>query len=241
MDKLKMGEGTIFEKGYGLIPKLVMIDNSLSIGSKCVYAYLLSYADTEGEAFPSVKKMMYDLNVSKDTFYKYMNELIDCGYVDKHQEKTDNKFAHNVYNIQFITDNVLKNKESRSMAKIKESAEKVVTLPKSSDTRIKDTKSSDTTNYATNNTSSKNINLKNTNEEKYHNTPTTINYIFDYYESNIKQLDNDIVKQRLSNAYNEYGSKAIIEAIDIAKQESKLAMPFVIEIAEGLMKKERVK
>lgn len=68
-DKLRV-EG-VFSKGYGIIPKLVMQDQDLSIEAKSIYAYFASYAGNGTTAFPSVSKIIYDLNIGEERFYKH--------------------------------------------------------------------------------------------------------------------------------------------------------------------------
>lgn len=89
----------VYEHGYGDIPKKVMQDRKLSIESKAIYAYISSFAGAKDNAFPSVKKMMYDLKISKDRFYKHMNSLVESGYLVRKQSiwKQDGQFTNNDY------------------------------------------------------------------------------------------------------------------------------------------------
>lgn len=89
----------IFEKGYGFISKSIMIDNTLSLGAKAIYAYLCSYSGKGNDIFPSRKKMCADLKISNDTLGKYLKELKDREIINITQEKKDNKFANNIYTI----------------------------------------------------------------------------------------------------------------------------------------------
>jgi hypothetical protein len=70
-----------------------------------VYAYLSSFAGS-GEvrtAFPSIAKILDDLGVSKDSFYKYRKELEDAGYITVKQEKNDDgTFKNNIYYIEAV-------------------------------------------------------------------------------------------------------------------------------------------
>ncbi len=91
---------SIMSEGYGVIPKRVMRDKQLSIEAKAIYAYLCSYAGGGNEAFPSVIKMLGDLQVSENRFYKHMNNLIDSGYIVKRRIMDENNlFRNNVYEI----------------------------------------------------------------------------------------------------------------------------------------------
>lgn len=68
-------------KGYGIIAKLVTTDTDLCIGAKALYAYLCSYAGSGTTAYPRRSKILADLKMSKETYYKYQRELIDQGYI----------------------------------------------------------------------------------------------------------------------------------------------------------------
>ena len=65
-ENLLLVEG-INAKGFGTIAKMVMIDRRLHPYSKAIYSYFCSFAGSVSTAFPSVSKIMYDLNMSKKT------------------------------------------------------------------------------------------------------------------------------------------------------------------------------
>jgi len=97
--------GTIYESGYGLIAKKVMQDRSISIKAKALYAYLSSFAGSmeNRSAFPGVSRMLEDLGVSKDSFYKYRKELEKAGYITVVQDKNpDGTFKNNIYYIEAV-------------------------------------------------------------------------------------------------------------------------------------------
>ena len=84
-------------RGYGNIPKLVMQDRRLTPEAKCIYAYFASYAGMGDSAFPGVSKIMYDLCMGNNRYYKHFKLLTDYGYVTVQQAKQEGKFSHNVY------------------------------------------------------------------------------------------------------------------------------------------------
>lgn len=99
VDELK-GEG-IMSKGYGIIPKLIMKDKSLSIEAKGIYAYIASYAGAGTTAFPSVDLICGDLNISENRFHKNKKLLIDYGYIEvKRVRDKGGSFGKNVYTIK---------------------------------------------------------------------------------------------------------------------------------------------
>ena len=92
----------IHAKGFGTIPKIVMQDRRLTIEAKAIYAYFCSYAGAGSTAFPSVNKIIYDLNMNKDTYYKHLDVLKDCGYVTVTPNRAEgNKFDNNIYTLIF--------------------------------------------------------------------------------------------------------------------------------------------
>lgn len=99
VDELK-GEG-ILSKGYGIIPKLIMKDKSLSIEAKGIYAYIASYAGSGTTAFPSVDLICGDLNISENRFHKNKKLLIDYGYIEVERVRDKaGSFGKNVYTIK---------------------------------------------------------------------------------------------------------------------------------------------
>ena len=101
IDELRI-EGINY-KGYGVLPKYVMIDGDLTIEAKGIYAYFCSYAGAGNTAFPSRDKIIADLMVNKDTYYKHFNILTLQGYISVSQLHDGggrgNGFAKNVYTL----------------------------------------------------------------------------------------------------------------------------------------------
>ena len=105
-DAVVMFEGTIYEDGYGWVAQKVMRDPDLKPQAKAIYAYICSMAGNPTDidnrkAFPSVSLMKKELGIkSQDTFYKYINQLKDKGYLYVEQEKDESgKFKRNIYKI----------------------------------------------------------------------------------------------------------------------------------------------
>ena len=88
----------INSKGFGMIPKLVMQDRRLTAQAKAIYSYFASYAGAGQTAFPSRVKILSDLNIGKNAYYKSFHMLIQCGYISATQEKDKRgRFKRNVY------------------------------------------------------------------------------------------------------------------------------------------------
>ena len=126
----------VYQTGFGMLPKAVMQSPNLKIESKAIFAYLTTFAGNGDTAFPGRELICKDLGISKDRFYKYMNELKEKGYIKIEQVKDDNgKFRHNIY--------------------------KLIPFPEIPDTVNPDTEIPDTGNKDTKNNNNKNNNNKN--------------------------------------------------------------------------------
>lgn len=91
----------IYDKGFGIIAKIVMKDKRLSIEAKAIYSYIVSYAGAGSCAFPSVSLICDDLLISETRFYKHRSMLVEFGYltINKEESKRGEKsrFKRNVY------------------------------------------------------------------------------------------------------------------------------------------------
>lgn len=95
-DKLKF-EG-IMSDGFGMAPRIIMRDVRLSIEAKAIYAYFQSFAGSSDRAFPSRDVIISELNISKNRYYKYLNELIQYNYIRIEREESDTGWKErNIY------------------------------------------------------------------------------------------------------------------------------------------------
>lgn len=85
--------------GYGTVPKLVMLDQSLSAKAKGVYAYMCSYAGAGNSAYPFLGTILNDLNVCKSAYYGYYNELVSRGYISVIQNSENGRFQAATYKL----------------------------------------------------------------------------------------------------------------------------------------------
>ena len=86
--------------GYGILPKQVMRDSSLSVKAKGFYAYLCSYCGDKAMAFPRKSDILFHLNISEPTYYKLYHQLWERGYVAAVQRKERGRFGVNTYYIK---------------------------------------------------------------------------------------------------------------------------------------------
>lgn len=90
----------VMAKGYGITPKMVMLDRRLTIEAKSIYSYFCSYAGAGTTAFPSRTKIMKDLDIGKDRYYKHFNLLKETGYIEVAQaRKGQGLFKSNIYTL----------------------------------------------------------------------------------------------------------------------------------------------
>lgn len=95
----QLRDGGIGYKGFGIIPKYVMLDTSLTIEAKSIYAYLCSLARNGTTAFPSRDTILSCLKINKDTYYKHFALLSKQGYITKEQQRINGDFGSNLYTL----------------------------------------------------------------------------------------------------------------------------------------------
>lgn len=84
--------------GFGFVSRNIMRNKELSLQAKTIYSYLCSFAGNSGRAYPSVSLILEELQISKNTFYKYQKELIDNGVLFIRQDKSNQgKFGKSIY------------------------------------------------------------------------------------------------------------------------------------------------
>ena len=64
-------------RGYGILPKYPMLDETLTLEAKGIYALLCSYAGSGSTAFPGWQRIVGLLGVNKDTYYKHLRLLTE--------------------------------------------------------------------------------------------------------------------------------------------------------------------
>ena len=84
--------------GFGVIPKMVMCDNELTITAKALLALFYSLAASGACAFPQRNIILNSLSISKTTYYKALDLTIERGYVKVTTRRSKNgRFAINNY------------------------------------------------------------------------------------------------------------------------------------------------
>lgn len=92
-------------KGFGIIPKLLVLDTRLTAEAKAIYAYICSYAGGGNTEFPSVLKMCADFGISRNTYYRHYHLLLEYGYIKATQlrypgaSEGEKAYSRNIYTL----------------------------------------------------------------------------------------------------------------------------------------------
>lgn len=85
-------------EAYGIVLQRIMRDPGLTGEAKSIYAYIASFADSEGKCYPSVSLMCKELGYSEGRFYRHFNLLKERGVITVMQSKADSsRFSRNIY------------------------------------------------------------------------------------------------------------------------------------------------
>ena len=158
----------ILSKGYGVSPKLVMIDENLSIEAKAIYAYLSSFCGSGNIAFPQISTIVSHLKVSNERFYKHFKLLIKYGYISVSQERTQGKFSNNVYTLNTVVTPILEEEEEQSETDFTEmeNTDNGKTVDRNTVSEFSDNGKPKANNNNINNNSINNNNINNNKKEK---------------------------------------------------------------------------
>lgn len=100
--------GTIYGLGYGTISRLVMRDSRLTVAEKGLYVYNCAIASEKNEVFPSRDQILNELNISKNSYTKYLKKLVDLNYIVPYQKRINGKLAGKYYRINMRPDDLKK-------------------------------------------------------------------------------------------------------------------------------------
>lgn len=97
--EIKYNENNILRDGYGIIPRIIVRDNSLTIEAKAIYSYLVAFAGTKRYCYPSRDLMCRELGISVNRFTKHLKILKESGYIKINRAKSKNLQSKNIYEI----------------------------------------------------------------------------------------------------------------------------------------------
>ncbi|MCP4648608.1 MAG: helix-turn-helix domain-containing protein [PVC group bacterium] len=98
-----MNNSTNDFKGWGLAPKAIFANQSISIGAKALFGLLASYQGTNStDSYPTQGLLAFQLGCGEDTIRKYAKELEQFDWFEIRKERgPGGKYTHNVYTIKF--------------------------------------------------------------------------------------------------------------------------------------------
>ena len=92
-------------RGFGTVPKLVMLDTRLSAQAKAIYAYFASFAGAGTTAFPRRSTVMRELRIkSTNTYYAHLDQLVEHGYLTVEQQKDCGRFSVCIYRLNDVVE-----------------------------------------------------------------------------------------------------------------------------------------
>jgi len=103
-------------KGFGTIPKLVMLDKRLTAQAKGIYSYFASFAGMGTTAFPRVTTIIRELKLSKNTYYKHFNLLLELGYITVEQGRSNGKYEVCIYRLMDTVETLAGSQRARRAA-----------------------------------------------------------------------------------------------------------------------------
>ena len=76
-----------------------MCDNTLTIESKALFAYIYSFAFPNKDVEINTRQAIFDLGISKTRYYKHRKLLIDRGLLSVEQQRDGNKYSDAVFSL----------------------------------------------------------------------------------------------------------------------------------------------
>ena len=93
----------IFARGYGTVPRMVMVDRELTIEAKAIYGYFAACIGAGDTHFPTVESICKDLNMGMERFQKHKKLLLAKGYLTIQKDTSAiGKFSTNIYVLQQV-------------------------------------------------------------------------------------------------------------------------------------------
>ena len=100
--------------GFWMVPKVAFEDLRLKHGEAGLLGILVSLRNGENKSFPSQKWLSERLSVDSRTVRRYLDTLVECGYLNKEQR------GNNRSNVYTINDDILSQIAVRAVPSIKE-------------------------------------------------------------------------------------------------------------------------
>lgn len=82
---------------FGIHAASVTLDPTIPPASKCLYNVLTIFAGEKNSCFPSIETLVQVTGMSKDTVYKYLDILEECGVIERQHKRKSGQFRNTVY------------------------------------------------------------------------------------------------------------------------------------------------
>ena len=98
--------------------------------------YFCNFAGSGNSAFPKLDNILYHLQISKNTYYKYYNQLVKANYIEVEQRQINGRLGVNDYYLNENPDEEIAKEilEKRGKVEIKP----ILPFPKNQDTQNQD-------------------------------------------------------------------------------------------------------
>ncbi|MDT2061405.1 helix-turn-helix domain-containing protein [Vagococcus lutrae] len=173
--------------GYGTVPKAVMLDKRLSIQAKGIYVYFCSFSGSGNSAFPKLDNILYHLQISEDTYYKYYKELIKANYIEVVQRQIKGKKGVNDYYLNENPDEEIAKEIAKKRVKV--DIKPILPCSKKQDIQKQDIQKQDIYNTNRTNINSSNINSLNINSHSFYQEQENLNTVD---ENHLEETELDI-------------------------------------------------
>lgn len=221
--------GTVLEKGYGYISREIMRNCKISPKARLLYSYFMSFAGDKFNAFPSVKTILHELKMSKDTYYKSLNELKSLGLLYTELKKNEKgKWDKNIFHLT---------RNKSDIEKVKEFNKKV---KKSIDKNVKSDKNVENTNFCPFPFEQDTVEQDTVNRETNKINPNNNTYNISLEEEVMKAYKevknrylNTREKEVLKNLLKDYSKDLILKSIDIMVTDAeKITLKYITSCLE---------
>lgn len=109
---------SVAARGFGTVPKLVMLDRNLTPQAKAIYAYFAAFAGAGTTSFPRRSTVLRELRIgSIGTYYRHFDLLVKYGYLSVEQCKENRRFHICIYRLNDTICSGMSEKEEHGTAK----------------------------------------------------------------------------------------------------------------------------
>lgn len=221
-DKVYFQSTSILSDGYGLMPKKVARDKLLSLEAKAIYAYLASFAGTNGICFPGKELMLAELGTTERRFNKNIKQLKEYGYIKVHKRRKGNRNDSNLYELLMDTRDI-------DIAK------------KEFDTSQFDSGQNDSGQFDSgqidppNNNSINSNSINNNSSEDFSSSKVQIEDVIAYYKREVvnRHILSSIEQQSILKLLEDIQGDMVIKAMEISIRRNVRSLDYI----EGIIKK----